>query len=153
MFKDLGVFSLICGVSQLCNCFILESAGSGMGITDPVSSSLVCQSCERNWLSHLDYSSSFCFLKTVKDLNIYEEHQLTSFRSHSSTMAGCLQQNVFKLMQVGSICNGFTLCLSEDTVWGFFSSAGGLMKALALGEVLWCYCGLVHQLQWSLLRR
>lgn len=50
-------------------------------------------------------------------------------------MTGCLQQNVFKLLEVGSICNGFMwrLSVSADTVWGFFSSAGGLLKAVALG--------------------
>lgn len=53
-------------------------------------------------------------------------------------MTGCLQQNVFKLLAVGSICNGFTwsLSVSADALWGFFSSAGGLLKAVALGEVL-----------------
>lgn len=122
VFKGLGVFSLMCGVSQFFNCFILESAGSGMRFMDPVSSLLVCHSCERNWLWKLDRSESFCFLTTVKDLNILEEHQLTSFVCQSFTVTGCLQQNVFKLLAVGSTCNGFTwsLSVSADALWGFF---------------------------------
>lgn len=129
MFKDLGDFSLMCGVSEFCNCFILESAGSGMRFMDPVSSSLVCQSCERTWLWNLDYSKSFCFLTTVKDLNIKVEHQLTSFESqlHNDRVssAKCFQAGGSWIhlwwIHILCVCRVFSLLLEHVESCGSWS--------------------------------